>query len=75
MAWQPLPGTTAALTKALPLNDRNPVAMELTAGPGEPCSTAVQLYSAVQGSTGAGVGWVQGRNPVAMDLTGGPGEH
>ena len=46
MAWQPLPGTTAALTKDLPLNDRNPVAMELTAGPGELCK-AVQ-YSTIQ---------------------------
>ncbi|KAL4424426.1 hypothetical protein ABPG77_006364 [Micractinium sp. CCAP 211/92] len=34
IAWEALPGTTTALTKEQPLNARNPVAMELTAGPG-----------------------------------------
>ncbi|GAB4817965.1 hypothetical protein N2152v2_005011 [Parachlorella kessleri] len=32
IAWQALPGTTAALTKDRPLNNANPVAMELTTG-------------------------------------------
>ncbi|KAL4437047.1 hypothetical protein ABPG75_004186 [Micractinium tetrahymenae] len=34
VAWEALPGTTTALTKDQPLNAKNPVAMELTAGPG-----------------------------------------
>ncbi|PSC67081.1 Alpha-L-arabinofuranosidase 1, partial [Micractinium conductrix] len=34
VAWQALPGTTATLTKDQPLNDRNPVAMELRSGTG-----------------------------------------
>lgn len=34
VAWQPIPGTTAVLTKEQPLNPRNQVSMELTAGPG-----------------------------------------
>ncbi|KAL4859616.1 Alpha-L-arabinofuranosidase 1 [Chlorella vulgaris] len=34
VAWQPLPGTTAVLTKEQPLNEHNLVSMELTAGTG-----------------------------------------
>ena len=37
VAWQALPGTTATLTKDQPLNDRNPVAMELRSGTGGSC--------------------------------------
>ena len=36
IAWQALPGTTATLNKDQPLNDRNPVAMELATGAGGP---------------------------------------
>lgn len=36
VAWQPLPGTNADLTRDNPLNDRNQISMVLTAGaPGE----------------------------------------
>ena len=32
IAWQPLAGTTATLTRDKPLNDHNTISMELTAG-------------------------------------------
>jgi hypothetical protein len=41
VAWQPLPGTTAVLTKEQPLNEHNLVSMELTAGTGKGLQQAV----------------------------------
>lgn len=65
IAWEALPGTTATLTKDKPLNENNPVAMELTTGGGELCRCGHSALSIVDQPSGHGAEG-GGRGAVSM---------
>eukprot|EP00887_Chlorella_sp_A99_P005257 scaffold1.g5257.t1 len=73
IAWQALPGTNAILTKDIPLNDHNPVSMELTSG-GHAGTAGIFNYgywgvSVVAGTSYTASIFIRSPDPLARNVT------